>query len=160
MSLLQELLEANTQGDVRALDMLTSYAKQFRDHPGKLGALLMVAIEELDFRDDEQGRELLKSIVEPVYGRYDAKAPKVSQKRRDVQRRGSDDFSTRVQARKYAKKHGRRKVVDTKGTPGDRWSVQPRTRSEEKDFIRKRQVGKQQRQSAKHAALLRATPRR
>jgi len=149
MSILQEIMQeqaAAQQQEVaseEALRTLGKYAQQFKNHPGKLGSLIMVVIEELDLKGDAAGRDRLRAVVEPIFGRYVAKAPKVSQKRRDVQRRGGDQFPTRDEARKYAKQHGRRRVVDTKDTPGDRWSVEPRSRSEQKAFELQRRKSKE-----------------
>lgn len=140
------LLMENPQQEAasgRALQTLINYANQFKGHRGKLGALLMLAIEELDMQGNQQARDELRRVVEPEFGRYVAKAPRPSQKRKDVIKRGGDQFRTRDEARRYAKQHDR-KVVDTRDTPGDRWSVEPRSRKEQKEIEQRRQEKKLQ----------------
>ena len=123
----------DTQGSDEALRMLAGYAKQFRGDPGKLGSLAMIAIEELDRAGNASARDKLRAAVEPFFGRYQAQAPRVSNKKRAVRQRGraagnKPKFDTRQQARDFTtdqNQHGKQRQVQDAGrkTKGPRWSA-------------------------------------
>ena len=141
MSILQEIMQeqvATQQQEVasaEALRTLGKYARQFKDHPGKLGSLMMVVIDELDRAGNSVARDQLRAVVEPVFGRYEVpKNRPVSNKKRAVRQRGREAgdkpaFNTRQQARDFAadqNQHGRRQrqVQDAgRKSKGPRWSA-------------------------------------
>lgn len=133
LDILNENPQEQGPSSERALQTLINYAEQFKGHPGKLGSLAMLTIQELDRAGNAAARDQLRATVEPIYGRYQPSTPRVSNKKRAVRQRGQEagdkpTFNTRQQARDFASdqnQHGKQRQVQDAGrkSKGPRWSA-------------------------------------